>query len=172
MLQTLQMAKQCNSQGGLDGQKAGQCQGLGDYMKLYQEMMAQAGQNQGEGQGQGGDSPNAGNKGGMGGRGTGRGGKAPEDDSLTSDFQSEKSQTAMQAGKILLQWKTKELGVGGKANVNYDEQITVVKDAVPDAILQEQVPPGYHEAIQKFFDAYKADQAGAAPAEAADAPTE
>ena len=44
---------------------------------------------------------------GLGGEGMGSGGKAPEDDSITTDFKTEQSKSAVTAGKVLLSVKTK-----------------------------------------------------------------
>ncbi|KPK99785.1 MAG: hypothetical protein AMK75_06350 [Planctomycetes bacterium SM23_65] len=58
----------------------------------------------------------------------------------------------MTAGKILLKWKTLGTAPAGKAKIEYDQQIREVKKGVSEAILREQVPPGYHDAIRKYFD--------------------
>ena len=91
----------------------------------------------------------------MGGPGIGKGGKAPEKPEEKTDFKSERSRSALTAGKILLQWKTKEVSDPGTMRENYQSQLDAVKQGVTEAILQEQVPPGYHEAIQKYFDSLK-----------------
>ena len=82
----------------------------------------------------------------------GAGGKAPEDDSLTSAFKQEKEQPKFAGGKTLLQWKTKEVGETGARAEDFREAIRDVKQRVSEAIVAEQVPPGYHGAIQKYFD--------------------
>ena len=84
--------------------------------------------------------------------GLGAGGKAPEDDSLTSAFKPEKEQSKFAGGKTLLQWKTKEVGETGARAEDFREAIRDVKQRVSEAIATEQVPPGYHSAIQKYFD--------------------
>ncbi len=89
----------------------------------------------------------------MVGPGIGEGGKAPEKDDEKTDFQSERSRSAFKAGKILLQWKTRELSDPGAAREAYEQQVEAVKQGVSEAILQEQVPPGYHEGIRRYFDA-------------------
>jgi tetratricopeptide (TPR) repeat protein len=175
-LKTLQMAKQLNEQG--DGHKcdqpgncpgSGKCSGLGqgqgqgqgkvqgqglgsgsgktiaDYAKLYEQLLAQ-------GRGDGDGTGNRPGMGGMGGPGQGRGGKAPEDDSITTGFKSEKEKTQLLAGKILMQMKTKGLSDPGKANEQYLQSVRDVRQGVSEAIVQEQVPPAYHDAIQKYFD--------------------
>ncbi|OGV75028.1 MAG: hypothetical protein A3K19_14815 [Lentisphaerae bacterium RIFOXYB12_FULL_65_16] len=147
-LNALQMAKQLNELGQLDGQGMAGCQSMADYAKLYEELMAKnckacggkgCGKCRGKGQG-------------TGGEGIGEGGRPPEDDSQVTAFQSEKSKSALRAGKTLMEWKTKELSQPGQAVVDYREQLREVKQGVSEAILQEQVPPGYHAAIQSYFD--------------------
>jgi hypothetical protein len=89
---------------------------------------------------------------GMGGPGVGEGGVAPEKDSVKTDFTPERSKSALHAGKILLQWKTQEVSDPGKARELYRRQVDAVKQGVSEAILQERVPPGYHDAIKRYFD--------------------
>jgi hypothetical protein len=139
-LKNLQMAKQLAGQNKLDG---GECKGAGsqeDYAKLFAEKMASLGQSDQQGQ----DS-------GMG-PGIGNGAKRPEDESAKTDFKSEKSPSHLTGGKLLLQWKTKEVGETGARAEEFREGVQRVKQGVSEAIQQEQVPPGYHEAIKKYFD--------------------
>jgi hypothetical protein len=181
-LKALQMAKQLNEQGKLgaqkgegngegegegEGQGAGRGKGKGkgtggksvkSYAELYAQLLAQ-GQGNGEGSGPG-----------MGGPGHGRGGKAPEDDSITTDFKTEKEKTQLLAGKILMQMKTKGLSEPGKANEQYLQSVRDVKQGVSEAIVQEQVPPAYHDAIQKYFDAMEQSAEKTSPAPEAPAP--
>jgi hypothetical protein len=90
---------------------------------------------------------------GMGPNGVpGAGGKAPENDEAETDFKQERSPTQLAAGKTLLQWKTKEMGPTGARTEEYREAVREVKQGVSEAIAAEQVPPGYHTAIQKYFD--------------------
>ena len=111
---------------------------MGDYAALYARLMA-AGAGAGAGAG-------------MGGPGIGEGGVAPEDETTKSDFKSEQSKSALTAGKILLQWKTQGMSDAGAAQQNYMEKVAAVKQGASEAVLQEQVPPGYHQAISKYFD--------------------
>jgi len=83
----------------------------------------------------------------------------PEDETAKSDFKSEQSRSALTAGKILLEWKTQGLSDVGATQENYKEKITQVKQGVSEAILQEQVPPGYHETIRKYFETVGEDVA-------------
>jgi hypothetical protein len=137
-LETMQMAKKLNQQGKLDGEAAGNCQTLEDYAALYKKMM--------QGQGENGDAD------GTGGEGIGRGGKSEEDDSVKTAFKEEKSKSAIEAGKSLLSMKTRGMSEEGVARKEYLDQVDAVKQSVSEAILQEQIPPGYHDSIRAFFD--------------------
>jgi hypothetical protein len=136
-LKTIQMAKKLNEQEKLDGEQCKKCKSLKDYEELYQQLLAELGEGEGEG---------------LGNRGQGRGGKAPEDDSVHSDFQSEYSQSQVQAGKVLLSLKTQGEGKEGDVVKNYRTLINQVKQGVSEAIVLEQVPPGYHDGIKSYFD--------------------
>ena len=133
-LETLQMAKQANQgENGLNGDDCEACQTLEDYAELYAKMM--------------GDNPADG----TGGEGQGRGGNVPEAPDDVA-FQDEQSHSPILAGKSLLTLKTKGLGEDGAVREDYREQIEVIRQSVSEAILQEQVPPGYHDAIRGYFD--------------------
>ena len=132
-LEVLQMAKQLNEDEMLDGEAAANCQSLSDYAELYAQMMGEEG------------------NGGMGGEGIGRGGEAPEDDSVASDFKTEQQKTAAQAGKILMSLKAKGMSDSGEAEKNYRQLLGTLKQSVGEAIAQEQIPPGYHEGIRGYF---------------------
>lgn len=99
----------------------------------------------------------------MVGPGTGEGGKAPEKPEERTDFKTERSRSAHTAGKILLQWKVKEMGDTGSVKENYQAQIQAVKTGVSEAILQEQVPPGYHDTIKRYFDSLRETRDEPAP---------
>lgn len=133
-LQLISMAKQLNAGERLDGEACENCQSLADYAELYAQMM----------QGMEGGP--------LGGEGFGEGGEAPEDDSVQTDFVEEKSKSAVQKGKVLLSMKTKGLSDTGEARKEYQAALDGVKQGVAEAIEQEQIPPGYIEAIQKYFD--------------------
>lgn len=90
--------------------------------------------------------------GGMGGPGRGEGGVAPEDSSLKNKFKTEKSRSALKAGKILMNLKTKEAGDRGQITKEYEKGVEQLKQGVSEAIQQERVPPGYHQGIKKYFD--------------------
>jgi hypothetical protein len=138
-LKNLQMAKQLADQQKLDGQQCKDCNGMGDYASVYAKMMNKDGSGSGPGMG-----PNP---------GQGFGGKAEENDETETDFKRERSPTQLVAGKTLLQWKTQEIGPTGQRTEEYREAVRQVKQGVSEAIAAEQVPPGYHGAIQKYFDA-------------------
>ena len=77
---------------------------MDEYQEFYEQMLAQQGQGQGQGQGRGQ---------GMKGPGTGEGGEAPEDPTKKNNFKSERSKTALHAGRILMKWETKETAEKG-----------------------------------------------------------
>ena len=142
-LKNCQMAKQLADQQKLDGGECKNCNGQGDYAKLFAAKMGAGGrpsllamlhENSGMGPG------------------IGNGSRRPEDDSTKSDFKTEKSSSQLTGGKLLLEWKTKEVGETGARAEEFREGVKRVKQGVSEAIQQEQVPPGYHEAIKKYFD--------------------
>ena len=139
-LKNLQTAKQLAGQGKLDGAEAKGANGMADFEKLFRKKMAGLGQSDGEGQ----DSGN--------GPGIGNGAKRPEDETTKTGFKTEKSNSQLTGGKMLLEWKTKEVGDTGARAAEYRDNVQRVKQGVSEAIQQEQVPPGYHEAIKKYFD--------------------
>ena len=108
-------------------------------------------QGQNEGQGEGEKQNDKQGNGGTGGQGQGRGGKPPEVDQKTA-FKTERSKSALHAGKTLMQWKTQEEADKGESKLDYKKAVDAVKQGVSEAILSEQIPPGYHEAIKKYFD--------------------
>jgi hypothetical protein len=152
-LQTLQMAKKAAEQDQLDGQECEDCVSLEDYQEFYAELMAELGLEPGEGAGEG--------------DGMGAGEPEPEDETAKTGFKTEQSKSAVTAGKVLLSLQTKGLSDTGEAEENYAAQINNVKQGVSEAILQEQVPPGYHEEIKKYFDTLRAP-ADAQPESGAD----
>jgi hypothetical protein len=149
-LKVIQQAKQLNEREKLDGEQAEGAETIEDYAELYAELMAQLGLN-GEGEGEG-EGDEEGDGDGMGNRGMGRGGKAPEDDSVETGFKTEQSRSAVTAGKVLLSVKTKGLSDRGEAKKDYKSLIEQVRKGYTEAILQEQIPPGYHDGIKTYFD--------------------
>lgn len=142
-LKSLQMAKQLAAAGKLDGANGKDGMSAEDYAKLFAEKMAELTGQEGQGEGQGGP--------GQGG-GIGNGAKRPEDDSVKTSFKSEKSPTMLTDGKMLLEWKTKEVGESGERAAEFRDAVRGVKQGVSEALQAEQVPPGYHDAIKKYFD--------------------
>ncbi len=134
-LNLISMAKQLNAEEMLDGESAEAAQSLADYAEMYAQMMADM---QGMGE--------------LGGEGFGEGGEAPEDETVETEFVDETSKSAIQKGKILLSMKTKGLSDTGEAVKEYRDAIEDVKQGAAEAIEQEEIPPGYIEAIQKYFD--------------------
>ncbi len=132
-LSVLQQAKKANDKSGLDGEACENCMTLEDYQELYAELM---GENPGEG---------------TGGEGQGGGGKVDEDDTGDKGFKTEKSKSAITAGKVLLSFKSKGLSDRGEAKKSYNKLVTDLKQGMSEAIIQEQIPPGYHEGIKKYF---------------------
>jgi hypothetical protein len=124
---------------GLDGDGTPDLDSLREYEEYYQKLLAEQGDAEEKGPG-------------MGGPGQGEGGVAPENPDQKNDFKTEKSRSALVAGKLLMTLKTKEVGDRGEVKKEYAESIQKVKQGVGEAILQERVPPGYHEAIKKYFD--------------------
>ena len=55
-------------------------------------------------------------------------------------------------GKMLLEWKTRDVGESGERADQFREAVRGVKQGVSEALQAEQVPPGYHDAIKKYFD--------------------
>jgi hypothetical protein len=55
-------------------------------------------------------------------------------------------------GKMLLEWKTKEVGETWERAAQFRDAVRGVKQGVSEALQAEQVPPGYHDAIKKYFD--------------------
>ena len=117
------------------------CVTIDDYKEFYAELMAEMGYQPGDGEGMGAGEPE------------------PEDDSVSTGFKTEKSKSAVTAGKVLLSLQTKGLSDSGEAEKNYATQIENVRQGVSEAILQEQVPPGYHEEIKKYFDTLRPETA-------------
>jgi hypothetical protein len=158
-LEAAQLAKQLNQMKGLDGNACKGAGNVGDYAKLYKEMlegMGGAGDGKGKGKGKGKGEDNGSNTmaegGGMGKKGIGEGGEAPEDPDSKTAFKTERSRSHLRAGKHLLQWKTRGLSETGDVKESYRRELETVRQGVGEAILRERVPPGYHDTIKKYFD--------------------
>jgi hypothetical protein len=141
-LKVVQMAKQVNDAEKLDGENSGDAQTMEEYAEFYAQLIAQMGGGEDE-EGDGDDT---------GGEGMGGGGTVPEDDSIETGFKTEQSKSAVTAGKVLLSVKTKGMSDKGDAKKEYKTLIQKVKQGYSEAILQEQIPPGYHDGIKSYFD--------------------
>ena len=138
-MEAAQLAKQLNQLGEMQDAGQGGMESMEDYAEFYKNMMAGQGKGQGERQGQ------PGNPGG--------GAKPPEENTdAETGTKKEISKSQLQPGKILMKWNTKGMGKTGKAKEEYLKSVKKVKQGVSEAILKEQVPPGYHKSIQKYFD--------------------
>ena len=149
-LQTLQMARKLNELGDLsasgeDGQgnKGPGKKSLAEYKKLYAKLMQERGQGQGQGSGKGGMGPNP---------GQGDGGTAKENNDAETSFNPERSRSQLTAGQTLMQWKTSGPAEKGVAREDYQRSLSEVRQGVSEALLHEQLPPGYQEAVKKYFD--------------------
>ncbi len=146
-LQAGQMAKQLNAKGELDGKAAGAGRSMADYAAAYAKMLD--GQ---QGAGIGKPGPN---------RGLAAGGHVPQNGAASTDFHPEKSPTSLTGGKLLAQWQTSEVSEPGEVRRDDPGALQNNAQRVSEAIVQEQVPPGYHQAIQKYFDTVPAAAPGA-----------
>jgi len=79
------------------------------------------------------------------------------------DYETKKLEAALKAGKILMQWKTKEVSETGAVKKDFSDSVSAVKQNVSEAIVAEEVPPGYHDTIRKYFDTI--DESVAKPVE-------
>lgn len=140
-LKTIQQAKKVNESEKLDGEKTGECKTLEDYERYYAGLLKD------------GDSEELAEKAdGMGNRGIGKGGEAPEDDSVETGFQAEQSKSAVVAGKMLLSMQQKGEAERGEVVRDYKSLVQSVKQGAMQALNTEQIPPGYHDGIKNYFD--------------------
>ena len=137
-MQASQLAKQLNHMKQLEGAGRQGLEEISDYNDFYEQMMQAA-----KGQCKEGEGKEARGKGGA---------KAEENPDAVTDAKKQISQSKLQAGKILMRWNTKGMGKSGRAKEEYQDSVKKVKQGVSEAILKEQVPPGYHESIKKYFD--------------------
>lgn len=160
-LRTLQLAKRLNDMELLDGEPCSACDAMADYANLYAQLMAGRCSKCGGQLGPGGICPGCGGGKGGGGRGIGQGmrgagigigGLAPEDPGAESAFKTEKSKSALTAGKMLLTMKGRGVSEPGQAVVDYRQYMEEIKQGVSEAMLHEQIPPAYHDAVRKYFD--------------------
>lgn len=165
-LKNLQAAKQLNEKGGLDGKDAqgAGAESQGDYKKLFEKLMAERGGGSGEGEDGEGEGEGQGNGKGKGKRGksgnapgVGDGGTVGEDPNAKTALKDEKSKSQLGAGKLLMQWKDEGVGEIGARSGDYQAAVRAIKEGAAEAIRNEQVPPGYHSTIQKYFDRLPAE---------------
>ena len=130
-LSVLQMAKNLNNSDLLDGKKMEGLQSMAEYEARYAEMMKDAMPDTGE---------------------FGEGGPAEENDSKKSKFKTEMSKSQISKGKVLLTLKTKGMGEHADVKEQYRSAVRGVKQELSEAILREEIPPGYHEGIKGYFD--------------------
>jgi len=142
-LKSLQMAKLLADAGKLDGSES-QGGGMAEYAALFQGKVDALGER--------GPLSREANL----GAGPGNGALRPEDEFAKTGFKPEKSSAQLAGGKMLLEWKTKEVGESGARTEAYQSAVRSVQQGVAEAIQQEQVPPGYHETIKRYFDSLPA----------------
>ncbi len=133
-LKALQLAKMLHNLKPLDGQDFAKLGDLAAYAayceKQYQSQYA-----------------------GMGmGSGYGYGPRPYGDENSQTDFQPEKSPSLLQPGRMLMEWKTREVSDAGPAREEYLRAVQDVRQQASEAVVQEQIPPGYQAAIKKYFD--------------------
>ncbi len=138
-LKAIQLAKTLNNLKPLDGKEFLGLGAIADYAKLCegkcQSLCAAMGL----------------------GPGYGYGPRPYGDETLGSTFHPEKSASLLQPGRMLMEWKTREVSEAGPAREEYLRAIQDVKQQASEAIVQEQIPPGYQSAIKKYFDTFRND---------------
>jgi hypothetical protein len=130
-LSVLQMAKNLNNADMLDGKKVEGLNSMSEYEKMFAELMKKANP----------DDDNFGD-----------GGPVDENDSSKSKFKTEMSKSHISKGKVLLTLKTKGMGEHADVKEQYRTAVRDVKQGLSEAILHEEIPPGYHEGIKGYFD--------------------
>jgi hypothetical protein len=90
---------------------------------------------------------------GMGmGAGYGVGPRPYGDENSRTDYKPDKSPSLLQPGKMLMEWKTREVSETGPAREEYLRAVQDVRQQASEAVVQEQIPPGYQAAIKQYFD--------------------
>lgn len=130
-LAVLQMAKKLNASESLDGKKCEGCQSMDEYQAMFDKMMKGKPINE---------------------EGFGDGSERDEKDSAKSKFKTEMSKSHITKGKVLLTLKTKGMGEHVDFKEQYKSAVRGVKQGISEAILQEEIPPGYHEGIKNYFE--------------------
>lgn len=134
-LSACEAALAANAKEGLDATECKGCQSLSDYESFYRRIASSG-------------EPGPGQS----GAGHGKGVAAAEDDSQKTDFQPEKSPSELTAGKLLLEIGSRGAGDLGERRAEFAAQVEVLRQRASEAIQQEEVPPGYHGAIRRYFD--------------------
>jgi tetratricopeptide (TPR) repeat protein len=134
-LRVLQMAKALQSLKPLDGQDCAGFSDLAAYAAFFESQCQALG---------------AGMCFGMGGKGGGHG--IGSDETTKTDFQSEKSASPLQPGRMLMEWKTREVSDAGPAREEYLRAVADVRQRASEAVVSEQIPPRYQAAIKNYFD--------------------
>lgn len=93
------------------------------------------------------------------GSGYGVGPRPHGDENSPSGFQPEKSPSLLQPGRMLMEWKTREVSEAGPAREEYLRAVQDVRQQASEAVVQEQIPPGYQTAIKDYFDTLHNDAA-------------
>ncbi len=70
---------------------------------------------------------------------------------MSTAYKTEQSPSALQAGKILLQWKSRDVSTPGRAREDFQAALSQVKQQASEAVISEQIPPGYQQTIQHYF---------------------
>jgi hypothetical protein len=86
------------------------------------------------------------------GSGLGYGARPHGDDTQGSTFHPEKAPSPLQPGRMLMEWKTREVSEAGPARDEYLRAVQDVRQQASEAVIQEQIPPGYQSAIKQYFD--------------------
>ena len=63
---------------------------------------------------------------------------------------------------MLMEWKTREVSEAGPARDDYLRAVQDVRQQASEAVVSEQIPPGYQAAIQKYFDTLHNDSSTSA----------
>ena len=185
-METARQAGRLNEMGELDGQEATDAASMQEFLEVYEEMLAESGQQavaaeagsvlasgegeggEGEGEGSGdgdgdGDGEGDGDGVGEGSGGTGRGEREEVDGRAMDEapdaktgFRTEVSQSHLVAGKTLMSLKSKGDSDRGERTTDYAENLARVKEGVDEAIFAEDVPPGYRDQIREYFDGLSA----------------
>jgi hypothetical protein len=53
---------------------------------------------------------------------------------------------------MLMEWKTREVSEAGPARDEYLRAVQDVRQQASEAVVQEQIPPGYQASIKQYFD--------------------